>query len=912
MSKLLFKNFILFFLAVSLFQNVFAQTGAIKGVVKEKRTGETLPGANVMIEGTALGASTDFDGEFELKNLKTGVYNLKISFISFSDLFVKGVKVEEGKTAFIAAELEDAALTISAVTVEGKLRRDRESILLLEQRKATIISQHIGAQELSRKGIGDVASAITKLTGVSKQEGSNDIFVRGLGDRYNSTTLNGLPIPSNNPEEKNITLSLFTTDIVEFISIDKVYNNAIYGDFAGGNVNIVSKKHAGEDFFNIEIGSGTNFNAIDEPSFLLQQGPNHFGFFTQSPPTTLSEYTFQNSLIPKSKIPIASDFSFSGGKVTNLFKRELNLFTSINFNNGFASKEGIALSVNNTGYASKDLRLKSFDYTTNTTGLINVGYKINDRSELFYNLLFINSSDQLHEDYRGTILDIANYDNGRLNRKTFEKNTLIINQLLGEFALGNQLNLNWGVSYNSITSDMPDRIQNTFRMVNGEYLFGQNQITDNHRYFHYLSEQEYAANASLDYLFSRLSDGKYKGKVTLGGFTRFKNRDFNATQFNFRIKQNMVVDPENLDAYFNQTNLDNDYFTIETFRGNQYVPNVLKPQEYSGMQLIPGVFSNFEYKLTPKLTTLVGLRVEVIYQEVRWNTQLDPRDRSDAIEKLGILPNLTLRYELTEKQNLRFAASKTYTLPQFKERALFIYEDVTQVKLGNPDLYPSDNYNVDLKWELFPNNGEVISLTGYGKYILNPINEVTISSATSDISFLNTGDWGYVAGVEFEIRKEIFNINRTKLFAGFNASYLHTDQILDSDKISEETKYRVRFTHESASFAGASDWLVNADISFLQNFINKGNIMATLAYNYSSDNIYAIGTNDGGNIVNKAVNTLDLVIKSDINDRISIGASFKNILDPKVERVQENLDKDVTVMSYRKGVVSSLKFSFSF
>jgi hypothetical protein len=847
-----------------------------------------------------------------LKGLKPGVYNLKISFISFSDLLIKDVKVDGEKVTLITAELEDVALTISAVTVEGKLRRDRESILLLEQRKATIISQHIGAQELSRKGIGDVASAITKVTGVSKQEGSNDIFVRGLGDRYNSTTLNCLPIPSNNPEEKNITLSLFTTEIVEFITIDKVYNNMIYGDFAGGNVNIVSKKHAGDDFLSLEIGSGANLNAIDEPSFLLQQGPNYFGFYTQSPPTTLSDYTFQNSLIPQSKSPIATDYSISGGKMTNLFGKELSLFTTLNFSNGFTSKDGVALSVNNTGYASKDLRLKSFDYTTNTTGLINAGYKVNDRNSFFYNLLFINSSDQLHEDYRGTILDIANYDNGRLNRKTFEKNTLFINQLQGEHELGNRLNLNWGVSYNSITSDMPDRIQNTFRMVNGEYLFGQNQITDNHRYFHYLSEQEYAVNASFDYHFSKNSEGKFNGKLTLGGFARYKNREFNATQFNFRIKQNMVVDPENLDAYFNQVNLQNDYFTIETFRGNQYVPNVLKPQVYSGMQLIPGVYSNFEYKLSQKLTSVVGFRVETIYQEVRWNTQLDPRDRSDAVEKFGVLPNLTLRYELTEKQNLRFAASKTYTLPQFKERALFIYEEVTQVKLGNPDLYPSDNYNVDIKWELFPNSGEVISLTGYGKYILNPINEVTISSASSDISFLNTGDWGYVAGVEFEIRKEIINANRTKLFAGLNASYLHTDQILDSDKISEETNYRVRFTHERARFAGASDWLMNADLSFVHNFRNKGNVMTTLAYNYSSDNIYAIGTNDGGNIVNKAINTLDLIIKSDINERISIGASFKNILDPEVERVQENLDKPVTVMSYRKGVVSSLKFSYRF
>ncbi|MDY0254044.1 MAG: TonB-dependent receptor, partial [Tenuifilaceae bacterium] len=394
---------------------------------------------------------------------------------------------------------------------------------------------------------------------------------------------------------------------------------------------------------------------------------------------------------------------------------------------------------------------------------------------------------------------------------------------------------------------------------------------------------------------------------------RFKEREFNATQFNFRIKQNMIVDPNNLDTYFNQPNLENDFFTIETFRGNQYVPNVLKPQEYGGTQIISGGYLNFEYNVTPKFTALLGVRAESIYQDVRWNTQLDPRDRSDAIEKLGVLPSITTRYEISEKQNLRLAASKTYTLPQFKERALFIYEEVTQVKLGNPDLYASDNYNLDVKWELFPSSGEVISITGYGKYILNPINEVTISSATSDISFLNTGDWGYVAGVEFELRKSIYSGSSTRLNGGVNASYLHTDQMLDSDKISDETNYRVRFTHDKAKFSGASDWLVNADLTLIKDFNDsQSNVMVTLAYNYTSDNIYAIGTNAAGNIVNKAINSLDLVVKSNVNKRFSVSASLKNILDSKVERVQENLNGPITVMSYQMGVLASLKLGYRF
>ena len=96
---------------------------------------------------------------------------------------------------------------------------------------------------------------------------------------------------------------------------------------------------------------------------------------------------------------------------------------------------------------------------------------------------------------------------------------------------------------------------------------------------------------------------------------------------------------------------------------------------------------------------------------------------------------LNAKYEVNEKQNLKLAASKTYTLPQFKERAPFQFEDVNQVYFGNPFLYNSTDYNVDVKWEYFPKNGEVISLTGFGKLIQNPINEVTVASATNDISW---------------------------------------------------------------------------------------------------------------------------------------------------------------------------------
>jgi hypothetical protein len=423
---------------------------------------------------------------------------------------------------------------------------------------------------------------------------------------------------------------------------------------------------------------------------------------------------------------------------------------------------------------------------------------------------------------------------------------------------------------------------------------------------------------AFDYKFNKTGEGEYKGKFTLGYNGRMKKRDFEATQFNFKTSASAsttIVFPNNLDLFYNQANLSNGIFQISTFRGNEQVSNALDPQTYNGEQFINGGFLNTEYNFG-KLTGVLGLRGEYVFQKINWNTQLDPTGGYDELEKIAFLPSLTLKYELNEKQNLRFGFSKTYTLPQFKERALFVYEDVTEVKVGNPDLYASDDYNFDLKWEMFPNSEELISVTAFGKYIMNPINEVTIASSTNDISFINTGDYGYVAGAELEYRKTIFNFDDTnakKLSAGINASYLYSNQELSTSKVINETAYNVVFTDDKSKFTGASDLLLNADLSFYNDWNDKeSSLTSTLAYTYFSDRVYAIGTNDRGNLVDKAFGSLDFITKMKLNQKIGIDLVVKNILDPKINRVQENASGDINVLSYKKGLNVGLNLNYQF
>ncbi|MFH6945909.1 TonB-dependent receptor domain-containing protein [Flavobacterium sp. FlaQc-50] len=912
----------LFICSISIAQN----KGTISGVLTDKESNnQSLPFANVLLKGTKISANTDIDGKYSL-NVNPGNYTIIFSFVGYESV-EQPVTVTAGQTVTVNQILSSGGYTLKDVVVKSAaVSKQKESALLLEQKNAVEIKQSIGAQELSRKGVSDVSGAVAKTTGITKQEGTGAIFVRGLGDRYNSTTMNGLPIPSNDAEKKNINLDIFSTDIIEYVSIDKVYNSKFFGDFAGGNVDIVSKDYKGKGFFRIDAESKINTNAVGEKNFTLQDGPSAFGFSKATIPNNpLTQYNF-NTLQLDKKTPLGGSFGLSAGDTYKVGDEgKISLFATAAFSNEYASRtNGIAKgSVNAAGVAGKDLDYNYLSYNTNTTAMLNGGYKINNNNKINFNTLYINTSAQKKEESNGYIVDLANDGNGYIRRNDYEKSDLWVNQLLGEHKLSERTIFNWGGSYNIINQNTPDRTYNTMNKVAGGYVINSQSAPNNSRYFQNLKETETAANLSVAYKFKKDEDGLYKGKITAGYNGRFKNRDFDATQFNFKTTtfpvshSGDIVDPNNLDLFYNQANFANNFFTISTFRGGYQVPDALDPQVYSGDLTINAAFVNTEYRFN-KLTAVVGLRAEHILQNVSWNTSLDPTGDSNELKKTAFLPSLILKYELNEKQNLRLGLSKTYTLPQFKERAKFVYEEFLQAKFGNPYLYASDDYNLDLKWEMFPKSDELISVTAFGKYIVNPINETTVNSSTNDISWANTGDYGYAAGAEVEYKKTLWTLdseNSQKLTGGLNVSYLYSNQELNDAKVLKETKGTIptNFTNKTGKFTGASDLLLNADLSFFNEWNNKNsNLTTTIAYNYFSDRVSAIGTQDKGDLVDKAVGTLDFIAKSKLNKNFGLSFIAKNLLDPTVKTVQENTSGDVLIRSYKKGLNVSLGFSYEF
>ncbi|WP_438966561.1 carboxypeptidase-like regulatory domain-containing protein [Flavobacterium sp.] len=906
-----------------------AQKATVTGLVLDKEyQDEPMAFANVTVKGTTRGTSTNENGKFTL-SLDPGNYTIVIGFLGYKTLeFPVTLKANEKKV--INCTLEVEGVEMEMIVLETTVTQESVKALLQEQQKAVEIKQSIGAEEISNKGISDVASAVTKTTGITKQEGSGSIYVRGLGDRYNSTTLNGLPLPSNNPSNKNINLEIFSTDIVEYIGIDKTYNYKNYGDFAGANIDIVSKNYKGDGSLEIGTGIGSNTNAVEQDNFYLQDGPNFSGFSNEPIPNNpLSAYNFSTSWDKQTATPINNSFYIRGGDSFSFGETsKLSFFLNASFDNGYNYKEGVRRgSVNVQGLAIKDLNRKAFEYQTNSNAMANINYRINKNNNLRINTMLINSSSQKHEEFNGIIDANGTAQNGGgfIRRSTFDRTYLLVNQLLGEHKFGERTNFDWGVSYNTLTNVIPDRMQNTivpfqFDDPTSRLVASDINQADNHRYYQEMKDDEIAGNLNVSYKFGKNEEGDYKGKLIAGYSARYKEINFDATQINLAVTRSNfasqpTVDLNNLDGYFNQANLDANFFSLRTFRGDLTNANALLPQNFNGQQMISAGFGAVEYQFNPKLYVIGAFRAEYIIQDIFYDTSL--KQGKTLFDTMEYLPSISAKYEVNEKQNLKFAASKTYTLPQFKERAPFLYEEVGQSYFGNELLYNSTDYNFDLKWEFFPKGGEVISLTGFGKYIQNPINEVTVASATNDISWVNSGEKAVGIGAELEIRKDIFSTEvssdnkKTNLAAGLNISYLHTNQDLDSEKVSRETNgLGVAFTNKDSRLSGASDLLVNADMTFSKEFSSEQSLTATISGAYFSDRIYALGVTGKGDLVDSEVIALDFILKFKFNKNLGFGISAKNLTDPTIERKQDI--QNVVVDSYKKGRNFSFSMKYSF
>ena len=583
------------------------------------------------------------------------------------------------------------------------------------------------------------------------------------------------------------------------------------------------------------------------------------------------------------------------------------MFFYAGFDNDYMYAAGLEGNYNAQGNKLSLFDTKRYTYSTNMTGLVNLFYNLNRDNKLKFTTNYIRSTDQEVKNYLGYHYDWAQNSKGYIRRAVFKSTDLLINQLGGEHTLSDKLSLKWVAGYNTMTSKRPDRITNTltFSSLENHYELRRDGGSSN-RYFDNLTDNDASTNFNFKYKFND------KWNFNLGYQGRFKTRSFESKQYDFRYNdahasKNEVSDIMDIDSNINAQNFKLNHFNIRSNFSQQI--GELTPMSFDGKQYTNAGYISTDYEFNDKLTAVLGVRVENVNQDINWVTNLVA---PDGVTKTNsnytkVLPSVNVKYSINDDQNLRVSLSRTYSMPQLKELAYYIYDDISEQSQGNPFLKPSDNNNLDVKWELYPNKGELISFGVYGKYIQNPVSKALVSESL--YSYLNIGDHAYVYGVEAEVRKDIYRYNNYKIYAFANGSYLKSKSELDNEKIRANSPFSVSFNKSEDQLEGAADLVGNANLGFNYK-LDDNNVDFIISYSYVGENLYSIGTQGLGRVVTKPISLLDTTLKYDYNN-LSLSLKAKNLLNTTVKRVQENM-KESTIYEYKNGTEFGLSIGYKF
>lgn len=905
------KRLLLFCLLANTLVFASAQTGAIKGTVVDIKTNETLIGATIYLEGTSLGTTTDFDGNYVLEQVPAGTYRVRCSYISYETKNRENVAIEAGGMVEIHFQLGESTVELGDVRVVAKANRESEAMLLLDQKEASGIKESIGSNRMSSMGVSNAASATAKISGVTRNESSGDVYVRGLGDRYLTTTMNGLPIPSDDVEKKNIDLNLFSADVIENVGIDKTFSVASYADQSSGTVNVSSKTFSNK--LSIGVSAKANTNILKEGlwnGFKTTQNWNDvsFGFYDR-PYTTSDAVKYQSWNTETRKFPLGYGLSFAGGNKFRLFDNDLKVFATLEHENSSEHQKGVYQKYRSNVLTDSFTDAETFLTKMNSTGLLNLAYDFSENHSLSFNSLVVfKTTDQLYEAGRngeGYIYDQLPQDSAAFVRDQNLKLTkLYVNQLLATHRLSDNNTLKWAVAYNIVNSDEPNRIRNQVHTVAENSVrfayVGDFQQRKSHQFI-----EDSEINGFLNDELRLINKGQKKLKLNYGTNFRMKKRDFESLFVGVRAKDAQVRSIDHLDEAF---------LDLSKYNTRELVLREARPDLYQADLKVYAGYLNADFNLD-KLSGTVGARYEMNQIDVEWDVaNYVGRAGSIANEYTNILPALNLKYQLSEKNSLRLAASKTITLPEFKELSPFEYVSPTgRVTKGNPELQHSENYNLDLKWELFLGTKELVSLTGFYKQINDPINLAQTRGSSGNFIYENTGDRADVYGFELE--------TRLSLLAAESSAMPELNLILNATKMWFNQDLLEEFQYNNTAeteLQGASDFILNGTLSFSNNKENE--FMATLTGNYSSDKILALGAPEdfensatlfNSEIIEKGFAAVDLVISKKLTRAIALKFSGRNLLNPKLEQTQniKPLNGDpytATVSSYRKGIELTL------
>lgn len=886
----------------------------LKAVVLDAVSGEPLPGAAILIEGTTTGVVTDLDGRCELL-LGDGDYRLVVSYIGFFNVSMQ-VSIS-GKSADVSARTEDGQTSIDmdyahlAAGPDGiyrivmqpdrrmiedavvTARKSLESLQALQQERinSAFAIENMGAKEMSIKGISNAQESVAKLSGISIAS-AGQLIVRGLGDRYSTTTLNGLPIASPNPDHKLIPLDIFPASTIQNITVSKVYEASSFADYSGAHVDI-STKEGSENFFTAGFSSGgyfgtvfQDFGRMDSRSLFHTYRINpvadniaysQFGQYVRE--NNIFETTF-DSWFTKALPDLNGNIGY--GRSFDVGNQRFNLLASFSIKSGDETVKDAfyrTYEASSSGNLLTEYNYNSYKRKLDIAGLLNLEQTLRESDSISLTAFFARNAENTFLDRSGMDY-FESYDLTGHNFITHYY-TLQNYQLSGHHESDDHGWLfDWGASASITSSDEPDRRQVMFRRnSSGELNFFKLNAQETQRYFGALDENEFVLSEKN----TRVFNDDYTLKFGVTG--KYKTRNFDVTRFYYDVDNinDVITDIWNLDEYLGFDAIGSGLISVDR--------NKQKRNHYDAFNAIAAAYIEADMQFSERWSLNAGLRFEASRQSVSYTTDYST-DEVRNIDAFDLFPAINLKYSLNEEHAFRMSLSRTITRPSFVEMAPFLYEETfggAQIR-GNENLQNGYNYNFDLKYEYFSENStDMAAITAYYKYLDNPIERIQrLSGGAVEHSF-NNAENGIAAGIEIEVRKQIVK----DLTASANASFMYTNVKLPAGS----------YTNMQRPLQGASPYIVNVDITYNPKFDENRELSLALLYNLQGPRIHSVGIMGLGDVKQMPFHTLDFNASYRFHRQWSVSLGFKNILNQTARYRQDipNAGRTVDVEAWHVG-----------
>ena len=885
---------IIFFIIFSLIFSFFYSQSKIIGKVIDQEFNETMPFANVLVKGTNIGVTTDFDGNYSI-NVEPGTYTLVFSFVGYKTKELTDINVSENDVKEVNVNLSSSSVGLEEVVISVSVQKNTEEALLMMQKKSANLMDGLSSEAFKKVGSSNLANAIKRAPGVSIM-GGKYVYVRGLGDRYTKSILNGIEIPGLDPDRNTIQMDLFPTSILDNVQIIKSFTANLPADFTGGLVNIVTKEFPSKKspalsvslgynptmHFNSEYksykGSSTDFLAFDNGQRDIPIENNLSSFYNRSlndlytnnlnadfPNLSSQDYNTINNLSTSFDPIMAAErsnslmnfsLSYSTGNQFDIGKKEntVGWLGAISYNNQTEYyKEAIDNYFNtNTNpdvYVLDTFRTQRGEIGINNiilSGLGGLSYRT-DQSKFKLTLMHIQNGEKKAGKFRqeNRFTDFVDYNKDNLEYSQRSITNIILNgthTLIDSSFLSKLVDkIEWKIS--PTVSKIHDKDVRSTIFIDDNNAFKYKDNTQPTRIWRFLNETHF--NSKIDFIKNYELDSE-KAKFKYGALATFQSRDFQIARFQVSCWDDpsvWSVINGNPNLVFDSNVLVTESNPIGSYMNPRATITDRSSQFESTKRNFSGYFSN-ELKLFGVLKTIVGLRIEkfdLFY--TGQNSSGDNYRNQNVINKLDLFPSGNFIYQISENSNLRTSFTRTTARPSFKEASIAqIFDPLSNMTfVGNIDLKPTYIKNYDVRYEFFGKFSQMMAISFFYKIFQDPIEMTYYESAPTNFTPRNFGS-ANVGGIEFEIRKNLqfFSERLKDLSFNVNISFIESRLTFSkSEKARRESSKRTGETvGDYRTLQGQAPYLINSGVSYSNP--EKG-IQTGLFYNVQGKTLEIVG-----------------------------------------------------------------------